>query len=245
MSAIVDPFAKAPKSLIAAVDGTTLRVLLMLATHADFTTGRDAYPSVETLAKELGCKPTAVKRALTIGVRKGLLHRRPRFREDGGKTSSYYDCLWVAGPPSRNSGDTLAAEATEPQSSKRLQSEPVDRHPSDRSSTHAPSCADVYESDCTKKQWTEWRQRAQTIVDFWNKQCPDQKKASLPAKRIPWAIHTAWDRWTAQELGTIICNVRDSTYCAGTDHGGRVANLLWAMTPEYGDKLLAGQYDDG
>lgn len=233
-------FAKAPRSLIIALDPPTLRILLMLATHADYKTGRDAFPSVPNMAKELGVAQNTIRRAFKIGVEKGLLKRRLRFTEDGRQTSTCYDCLWLAPlqPVEGGGCNELKGEA----SADCTRSEPVYQSPKDQKNTHPPvGGIDVFESDVTAAVWKKARNEAKMIADFWNENA-GVKPYTLPEKHVPWQLAGAYRRWTPNELGQIMETVRDSDYCNGTRK--HAANLLWAMTPEFGDKLLAGQYDD-
>lgn len=246
MPTIADPFAKAPRSLICAVDATTLRVLLMLATYADFKSGRDAWPSVPNMAAALGVNDRTVQRALKIGVAKGLIKPRIRFRDDGGQTSTGYDCLWLAtlqpveGVTQVSPGGSQ--ESHREGDSVGTQSESDDRKPNDRKNTHPPvGGTDVFESDVTSAAWKRARAEAQNIADFWNEHA-GVKPYTLPAKHVPWQLAGAFKRWTGAEVGKIIETVRDSDYCNGSRK--HTANLLWAMTPEFGDKLLAGQFTD-
>lgn len=240
MADAADSFAKAPRSLIIALDPPTLRILLMLATYADFKTGRDAYPSVPKMAKQLRVSENTIRRAFKIGVQRGLLKRRDRFVEDGRQTSTCYDCLWLSPlqPVEGGGFNELKGEA----SADCSQSEPVNQSPKDQNITHPPvGGVDVFESDVTAAAWKRARAEAQNIADFWNEHA-GVKPYTLPAKHVPWQLATAFKRWTGAEVGKIIETVRDSDYCNGSRK--HTANLLWAMTPEYGDKLLAGQYDD-
>ena len=96
--AVPEPFVKATPELIKALDGPTLRVVLQLATYADYSTGQNAWPSIETLMTDLGIKSrNTVKSALRTAERKGFLRRHVRSDANGGNTSAHYDCLWISG----------------------------------------------------------------------------------------------------------------------------------------------------
>lgn len=48
------------------------------------------WPAVNTIAYDLGLSRSTVKRALDDLVKSGLLEKKPRWRENGGKTSNVY-----------------------------------------------------------------------------------------------------------------------------------------------------------
>ena len=48
------------------------------------------YPAIGTIARELKLSRSTVKRALADLKKSGYLHREPRRRENGGKSSNLY-----------------------------------------------------------------------------------------------------------------------------------------------------------
>jgi DNA-binding MarR family transcriptional regulator len=48
------------------------------------------YPAIGTIARELKLSRSTVKRALADLEKSGYLHREPRWRENGGKSSNHY-----------------------------------------------------------------------------------------------------------------------------------------------------------
>lgn len=233
-----DKYAFAPTSLIVAVDGPTLRVLLLLATYADFKTGEGARPKIETLAERLGCTRNTVKRALKIGVDSGLLSKVIRKRPDGVNNPSVYTCNWVINSIGQNSARQQATDCP-----------PVGQQ---NGHDHAPSSSssenharDIYapkdltrEDFKTERSYEEARQSAQLIVDGWNTICPDLQPAYMPTLFIPGLFHDCRKRWNMKELGLIFSKARDSTYCA-TDGGTTILHAL-----RYADRFFAGNYDD-
>lgn len=107
--------------------GTEVRVVLEILHHCDYGTGEGAMPSVRTIAEALDAPGpeggprrhlgrSAVSEAIASLKRKGVIEVVPRWRQDGGRTSSEYvvDPYWTPDaapdvsdtdtPPVRESG---------------------------------------------------------------------------------------------------------------------------------------------
>lgn len=227
-------FAKATESLLQLVDGPTLRVLLMLATHADFNTGTAAFPSVQSIATKLSargvyCGVTAVKRALRIGIERGLLQRTRRVTSNG-QTSSSYDCLWLNAewnPASLQTVQPVACIPTSRQPVNSPRSETLDREPL-KHSYISTSQSEV-----------------QQLIEAFNRTCPNAKRYKL-GKNVPPQIHRALQARTVADWTTIFRAVHASDYLTppGDDPNVLRANLLWILRPDNAALIEAGQYDN-
>ena len=79
--------------------GTEVRVVLEVLHHCDYGTGEGAMPSIRTIAGALGLGRSAVAEAIGSLKRRGVIEAAPRWRADGGRTSSEYvvDPYWTPG----------------------------------------------------------------------------------------------------------------------------------------------------
>ena len=85
-------------------------VYATLCCHAKNKT-QESFPRKKTIAELLGCSSSAVRRALRIMEKLGLLKTNPNFREDGSQTSNTYylldpPILQDAPPTSQGRGGT-------------------------------------------------------------------------------------------------------------------------------------------
>lgn len=237
MPTVDDPFAKASRSLIQAVDAPTLRVLLMLATYADFSTGKNAYPSIETLMADLGVKSrTTIKHALRVGERKGLLRRVPRSAKDGGDTSASYDCLWIS-RDCQNIDRGQAKYLTGAGAEDCPQPRSHDPDPMTQISTHTP----LRGSDVNR-----FRKQAQALVDLYHQRCPNAKRYALPTDFIPPQIvkalamgrtHRAWHLYFDK--------VHDSDKLSPPNGADEYqTDLIYVLEPQNIAKIEAGRFDN-
>jgi hypothetical protein len=73
----------------ARIEGRKKLVLIGLANHAD-DNGENCFPKIKRLAKELGCTPFTIRRALAEVTEDGFVTRTERRRPDGGRSTDDY-----------------------------------------------------------------------------------------------------------------------------------------------------------
>lgn len=66
-------------------------VYMYLKDHAD--SQGQCWPGIKTIASDLGLSRSTVKRALDDLCRKGLIAKKPRWRENGSLSSNLYRLL--------------------------------------------------------------------------------------------------------------------------------------------------------
>lgn len=168
------------EAMIRDLDGTTLRVLLCLAGHADFGTGTNARPAIDTIVIDLGLSRPTVKRALEIGIERGYLTKEVRKRSDGLNEPSVYNCLWIK---------RLMDEQTKnPNDLYRVTHEPRGRF------THDPQPSTLN---------LRRRVTAATLINQWNSYSPN-RRAQLPLKTPAMIFARDWGSvdaaWLAEHL---------------------------------------------
>lgn len=181
-------FALLPDDLICALDGQTVRVLGLLATYADFKTGRNAFPAIATLATRLNVAENTVRRALKLGVKSGALKAHKHHGKGVQQQTTSYDCLWI--PTATVKQNTLGVQPTEA-----LGVQPTEAyHP--QTTLHPEfgpmlTAADFRDA----RAWRAAQNDAKRLVAAWNELAPIAKhpplKDAIPvAYRDIWATHT-------------------------------------------------------
>ena len=67
--------------------------LVLLYLHDRANQKGESWYAINTLAQNISLSRSTVKRALTELIRQRYVEKRPRFRENGGRTSNCYRCL--------------------------------------------------------------------------------------------------------------------------------------------------------
>lgn len=94
-------FAMIPKEVIGACSHRALQIYAALAVYRNYKTSV-CTPSVNTLANNLNVSASTVKRGLEELCEIGLIEKRARYKDHGGKNSCQYRLLtpWVKNEPS-------------------------------------------------------------------------------------------------------------------------------------------------
>lgn len=168
------------EAMIRDLDGTTLRVLLCLAGHADFGLGTNARPAIDTIANDLNLSRPTVKRALEIGIEKNYLTKEVQKRSDGLNEPSVYNCLWIK--------RLMDEQTKKPNDLYRVTHEPRGRV------THDPQPSTLN---------LRRRVTAATLINQWNSYNPN-RRAQLPLKTPAIIFARDWasvdPAWLAEHL---------------------------------------------